>query len=94
MKPWSPSMNITVELTPELNELVQAKVQSGRYTSVSEVMRDALRMLERADLHEADEIDYLRKAWDEGKASGIAGPFDMEKIRQEGRKRLLAQNHR
>jgi antitoxin ParD1/3/4 len=83
-------MNITVSITPELNELVNAKVQSGRYTSVSEVMRDALRMLERADKNEADEIEYLRKAWDEGEASGIAGPFDMEKIMQEGRKRLLA----
>lgn len=85
-------MNITVSITPELNELLNAKVQSGRYTSVSEVMRDALRMLERADKSEADEIEYLRKAWDEGEASGIAGPFDMEKIMQEGRKRLLAQN--
>jgi antitoxin ParD1/3/4 len=85
-------MNITVSITPELNELVNAKVQSGRYTSSSEVIRDALRMLERADKNEADEIEYLRKAWDEGEASGIAGPFDMEKIMQEGRKRLLAQN--
>jgi antitoxin ParD1/3/4 len=83
-------MNITVSITPELNELVNAKVKSGKYTSVSEVMRDALRMLERADKSEADEIEYLRKAWDEGEASGIAGPFDMEKIMQEGRKRLLA----
>jgi antitoxin ParD1/3/4 len=85
-------MNITVSITPELNELVNAKVQSGRYTSSSEVIRDALRLLERADKNEADEIEYLRKAWDEGEASGIAGPFDMEKIMQEGRKRLLAQN--
>jgi antitoxin ParD1/3/4 len=83
-------MNITVSLTPELNELVNAKVKSGRYTSPSEVMRDALRMLERADQSEADEIEYLRKAWDDGEASGIAEPFDMEKIMQEGRKRLLA----
>ena len=87
-------MNITVSLTPELNELVNAKVQSGRYTSVSEVMRDALRMLERADKSEADEIEYLRKAWDEGKASGRAGPLDMEKIRREGRTRLASLNAR
>jgi antitoxin ParD1/3/4 len=85
-------MNITVSITPELNELVNAKVQSGRYTSSSEVIRDALRLLERADKNEADEIEYLRKAWDKGKASGTAGLFDMEEIRQEGRKRLLARN--
>jgi antitoxin ParD1/3/4 len=85
-------MNITVSITPELNELVNAKVQSGRYTSSSEVIRDALRLLERADKNEADEIEYLRKAWDEGEASGLAEPFDIDFIKQEGRRQLAESN--
>ncbi len=53
-------MNISISLTPELLGLVKAKVESGRYTSASEVVREALRLLERADQREADQ--GLRRA--------------------------------
>ncbi len=36
---------MNVSLTPELEEFVSAKVESGRYTSASEVVREALRLL-------------------------------------------------
>jgi antitoxin ParD1/3/4 len=42
-----PTMN--VHLTPELEVLVQSKVQSGRYDSASEVVREALRLMEERD---------------------------------------------
>jgi antitoxin ParD1/3/4 len=47
---------MNVHLTPELEQLVQSRVQSGRYGSASEVVRDALRLL--AD---RDELAELRK---------------------------------
>ena len=37
---------MNVSLTPELEQFVQIKVQSGRYNSASEVVREALRLLE------------------------------------------------
>jgi len=37
---------VNVSLTPELERFVQAKVESGRYYSASEVIREALRLLE------------------------------------------------
>ena len=37
---------MNVSLTPELERFVQAKVESGRYNSASEVIREALRLLE------------------------------------------------
>lgn len=37
---------MNVSLTPELEQFVQVKVQSGRYNSASEVVREALRLLE------------------------------------------------
>jgi len=37
---------VNVSLTPELERFVQEKVHSGRYTSASEVVREALRLLE------------------------------------------------
>jgi antitoxin ParD1/3/4 len=41
---------MNVSLTPELEQFVLGKVESGRYTSASEVVREALRLLEEQDL--------------------------------------------
>jgi antitoxin ParD1/3/4 len=40
---------MNVSLTPELDQFVAGKVESGRYTSASEVVREALRLLEERD---------------------------------------------
>jgi len=40
---------MNVSLTPELERFVNGKVQSGRYNSASEVVREALRLLEEHD---------------------------------------------
>jgi antitoxin ParD1/3/4 len=75
-------MNISVSLTPELIDLIKAKVDSGRYTSTSEVVREALRLLERADQQEIERIKGLRHAWKEGIESGNAGELDFAKLRR------------
>ncbi|WP_133063876.1 type II toxin-antitoxin system ParD family antitoxin [Arboricoccus pini] len=69
-----PPINISISLTPELLGLIKARVDSGRYTSSSEVVREALRLLERADEREAEACTRLRQAWDDGIASGDSGP--------------------
>ena len=40
---------MNVSLTTELEKFVSAKVDSGRYNSASEVVREALRLLEEHD---------------------------------------------
>jgi antitoxin ParD1/3/4 len=40
---------MNVSLTPELDTFVAGKVESGRYNSASEVVREALRLLEEHD---------------------------------------------
>jgi antitoxin ParD1/3/4 len=40
---------MNVSLTPELEGFVNTKVQSGRYNSASEVIREALRLLEEQE---------------------------------------------
>jgi antitoxin ParD1/3/4 len=40
---------MNVSLTRELDKFVAAKVASGRYTSASEVVREALRLMEEQD---------------------------------------------
>lgn len=46
---------MNVSLTPELERLIHERVSSGRYHSASEVVREALRLLE-----ERDELRRLR----------------------------------
>jgi antitoxin ParD1/3/4 len=44
---------VNVSLTPELEKFVNAKVEAGRYNSASEVVREALRLLEENDQNRA-----------------------------------------
>jgi antitoxin ParD1/3/4 len=83
-------MNISISLTPELIGLIKAKVESGRYTSTSEVVREALRLLERSDRLEAERSEELRRAWQEGVDSGDAGPLDFAELRAVARRELAA----
>ena len=48
---------MNVSLTPELDRYVQSKVETGRYSSASEVLREALRLMQ-----EKDEIRELQLA--------------------------------
>ncbi len=60
-----------VNLTPELDSFVLKRVESGRFENASEVVRTALRTLEREErLYEA-KLAALRAAIDEGDASGV-----------------------
>jgi antitoxin ParD1/3/4 len=83
-------VNISISLPPELVGLLKAKVETGRYSSTSEVVREALRLLERLDQREADERARLRQAWEDGLASGDAGPLDFAELKAEARRRLAA----
>jgi antitoxin ParD1/3/4 len=83
-------MNISISLTPELLGLIKAKVDTGRYTSTSEVVREALRLLERADQLETDRTETLRRAWQDGVDSGDAGPLDFSELRATARRELAA----
>lgn len=47
---------MNVSLTPELEQFVSTKVDSGRYTSASEVVREALRLLEERDSARAAQL--------------------------------------
>jgi len=52
---------MNVSLTPELESLVQAKVQTGMYHSASEVVRDALRLLRERDERREVRLAELRE---------------------------------
>jgi antitoxin ParD1/3/4 len=52
---------MNVSLTQELDKFVAGKVESGRYTSASEVVREALRLLEEHDTARAMQIAVFNK---------------------------------
>jgi antitoxin ParD1/3/4 len=59
---------MNVSLTPELEQLVAEKVESGRYTSASEVIREALRLLEEQDQLRQNRLAAVRQKIDRGLA--------------------------
>lgn len=78
---------MNVSLTPELEELVAEKVRTGRYTSASEVIREALRLLEEQDQVRQARLKQVRdkikrglKQLDDGK--GIGGDEARERLRR------------
>lgn len=63
---------MNVSLTPKLEKYIQKKVESGRYTSASEVVREALRLLEAEEVRER-ELREFRAMLDRGLAEADAG---------------------
>jgi len=82
---------MNISLNPHFEELVKGKVQSGLYNSVSEVMREALRLLEERDQLRDLRLEELRSEIQKGISSGEATPLNIEEIKANGRKRLAAQ---
>ena len=84
-------MNVSVSLTDELNEFVADRIASGKYSSASDVVQNALRLLEQHE-DNARKLDWLRKAYQEGIDSGNAGPLDFEELKAEARRRFNAKS--
>jgi antitoxin ParD1/3/4 len=59
-------ITMNVSLTPDLERFVQSKVESGMYTSASEVVRESLRLLHMHDDLQAQRIAQLNQAIDIG----------------------------
>ena len=84
------SMNVS--LTPELAQFVLAKVQSGRYNSASEVVREALRLLEDHEKARALQLEQFQSEVDRRMASldrgeGIDGEAAFARIRKKSQGR-------
>lgn len=71
-----------VNLTDELDHFVLAKVASGRYENASEVIRAALRSLDRDEQEYEARLAVLRSAIDEGDSSGIAEGDVFRRVRK------------
>jgi antitoxin ParD1/3/4 len=81
-------MTMHVSLTPQLEEIVKRKVDSGLYNSSSEVVREAIRLLDERDRYQEMKLEALRHEIQLGLDSGEARPVDFEDIKKRGRERL------
>ena len=78
---------MNVSLTPHFDEFIKFQLESGRYHSASELIRDALRLLE----DRGSQINMLQADLQKGIDSGKSTPLDIEAIKRQGRKRLASQ---
>jgi antitoxin ParD1/3/4 len=81
---------MNVSLPEELANFVKDRVSTGRYGSASEVVREALRLMERTERLEAEKLELLRQAWREGIESGEAAGLDLTALKAEARARFGA----
>jgi antitoxin ParD1/3/4 len=73
--------NTSFILDDHFDAFVAAQVETGRYKNATDVIRSGLRLLEERETR----LQALRHALIEGEKSGVAGPLDMEKIKQRAR---------
>ncbi|UOD51315.1 type II toxin-antitoxin system ParD family antitoxin [Orrella daihaiensis] len=76
---------MNINLTPYLERMVRQKVESGLYTSASEVLREALRLMEQQDNLQAAKLQQLRQDIQAGIASGTSTAWDSEQIKRNAR---------
>jgi antitoxin ParD1/3/4 len=64
--------NTSISLGDHFENFIQEEISTGRYSSASEVVRTALRLLET----EEKKIQALRAAIEEGEKSGLVENYD------------------
>ena len=86
---------MNVSLTSELESYVKAKVATRMYNSVSEVMREALRLMEERNAMQALRLEALRQEINKGLNSlekENSKLLDIEAIKTKGRGKLAGKN--
>ena len=83
-------MGMNVNLTPQLEELVRSKVKSGMYSSASEVVREALRLMDEQDRLRQAKLEELRRELRKGLDSGTSEPWDAAAVKAKARSRRVA----
>lgn len=84
---------MNISLTKELESLVQEKLATGLYHSASEVVREALRLLQEKDQLRQIKLQRLREDIAMGDAAlerGDFKPLDLEQFKTRARARRKA----
>lgn len=96
-----PTKQVTrnIALTPHFDRFVRTKVTSGRYQSASEVVREALRLLEEREQEREQSRTRLRQdievGWQQSqRGETVAGPDVFAEIRSMSKARKRAMRSR
>lgn len=73
-------MTLNINLTPQLETMVRDKVALGMYSSASEVVREALRLMTEQDQLRAIKLENLRRDIQEGLDSGPSTPWNLDEF--------------
>jgi antitoxin ParD1/3/4 len=77
---------VNVSLTPELGAFLQSRVKSGRYQTTSEVVREALRLLQYQEKEREQGLKQLKTKLQRGAAQAERGEWlDAVEVFQEMR---------
>jgi antitoxin ParD1/3/4 len=75
---------VNVSLTPELEQFVTRKVESGLYNNASEVVREGLRLLKEHDEVRRKWRDQIERGWLQAQAGQVV---DGEQVFRKARAR-------
>lgn len=64
---------VNISITPELDAFLQSRVKSGRYQTTSEVVREALRLLERQENEREQLLEDLKSKLERGATQAARG---------------------
>ena len=86
---------VNISITRELDAFLQSRVKSGRYQTTSEVVREALRLLERQEQDRSEAIHQLKAKLQKGAGQAergelVAGEEVFNELREMIEERRIA----
>lgn len=79
--------NTSILLDDYFDNFIKQKIQTGKYTSVSEVVRAALRVFEHEELKKTELIEALKN----GENSGFIKDFDRKALLENLHEKYLSE---
>jgi len=88
-------MATSYSIGKHFEEFIEGLIESGRYSTASEILRDGLRLIEEREERRKAKLEALRAEIQRGLDSGPTEEVDisemMKSIKARGRQRLAAQ---
>jgi putative addiction module CopG family antidote len=81
---------MNISLTTELEKFITDRVQSGMYHSASQVVREALRLLQEEYMLKEIKLAELKREIQKSRESGSSKELDIEDVVSRGKKRLAS----
>jgi antitoxin ParD1/3/4 len=93
---WNMTMASSYSIGKHFEGLIDSLIESGRYSTASEVMREGLRLVEEREERRKAKLEALRAEIQKGLDSGPAEEVDIgdmiARVKADGRKRSAAKN--